>query len=93
MFYPYVDIFEPTGEGIVKYCSTKEPSVHCSMAESNFIHMHAAVQRAIDEGAITEADTYIVVITGKRPVKARQFVVIGRRGTLRIFAPTGPSPT
>jgi hypothetical protein len=65
----YVDIFEPEGILLVKYCSM------CYPTASSLDHMGAAVQRAIDEGKMTRANTYIVVLTGKRPVEARQFVV------------------
>jgi hypothetical protein len=91
VFQPYLDIFKPSGEGVAMYSSKETPPIHYSMAESSFIHMRAAVQRAIDEGKITEANTYIVTITGRFPVKARQFIVIKQKGTLQIFAPTPPS--
>lgn len=85
-FHPYVDIFEPDGTHLVKYCSM------CYPTAPSLDHMGAAVQRAIDEDKMTWANTYIVVLTGRRPVEARQFIVVGQRGTLQIFAPSQKSP-
>jgi len=81
MFHPYVDIFEPDGTLVVKFCSLADPQA------DPLTHQTTAVQRAIDEGKITWANTYIAVLTGRRPVAARQFIVVGQRGTLQIFAP------
>lgn len=85
-FHPYIDIFEPDGTPVCKLCSLVYPSA------SPLEHMGANVQRAIDEGHIKTANTYIVVLSGRRPIEARQFVVVMQEGTPRIFAPTQPSP-
>lgn len=84
-YYPFVDIFESSGDHVKKWCSYCKPD-----APANF-HLYAGMQHAIDNG-LRWAGTYIAVLTGKRPVAARQFIVIDQKGTFMIFAPTIPKP-